>query len=93
MHALSRMRVRALCLTDGSDSICSLACHVIAHGPDPHDARRRVSATSAPHITLSTQTHDLAGCECLWLGMHACAHTYAMHALLSRMRVRRFVSD
>ena len=93
----------ALCLTD-SDSIdlfvrrfvCS--CHVFLPPCDtravPHDARRRVSAASAPHITLSTQTHDLADGECLWLGMHACAHAlYAMHALLSRMRVRRFVSD
>ena len=87
----------ALCLTD-SDSIdlfvrrfvCS--CHVFLPPCDtraaPHDARRRVSATSAPPIiTLSTHEHTIsqAVSVCgLWLGMrthahmtHACALSHA----------------
>ena len=67
---------------------CNLSCHIGA------SHRCRTSSRTHPIGALDTRTHDLAGGECLWLGMHACAHTYryAMHAL-SRMRVRRFVSD
>ena len=100
MHALSCMRMRALCLAD-SDCIClfaaafvcSYSCHVTHGPPFPHDARRRVSATSAPHITaLSTRTHTISQsvsvyCGLWWLGTHAYACTCDMHAL-SRMRMR-----
>ena len=87
--ALSRMRMRALCLTD-SDSICSLCLFIFlpshtGRSTYVHDARRRVSATSgAAHHALSTRTHDLAGCECLWpvaWHAHACAHDTCMRSL------------
>ena len=79
--ALSRMRMRALCLTD-SDSICSLCLFIFlpshtGRSTYVHDARRRVSATSgAAHHALSTRTHDLAGGECLWLVRLACTHAH-----------------
>ena len=83
-----------LCLAH-SDSICSsllsahlLAMYVTHTGPVPHDARRRVSATSAPPIiTLSTHEHTISQTVSvcgLWLGMrthahmtHACALSHA----------------
>ena len=70
--------------------VWSSSCHVChTHGAvRPHDARRRVSATSAPTIiTLSTHEHTISQpvsvCG-LWLGMrthahmtHACALSHA----------------